>query len=480
MENDKNEVLAIVRKDLKAFLIKTFEIINPGQEFKDNWHVDAICHQLALCYLGRTKRLIITLPPRHLKSLCSSISFVLWLLGKRPHAHIICASYSEDLAISFANERRKVMRTAWYKKVFPGVRTSETKDTETETVITKGGRIVSTSVGGTLTGKGGNFIIIDDPIKAGDAMSEVERDRVNNWFRNTVYTRLNDPGNDVIIIVMQRVHKDDLVGHIAELEDFTILDLPAIAQEDQQIEINEGEFYNRKEGDVLHPEHCCLEDLEQRRKILGSSAFSAQYLQRPVPLGGVVFRKDWFQTYKAPIDKAQFDYVWQSWDTASQTGDSNSYSACVTFGFIDTRLYLLNVLQDRLEYPQLRAKVIQHARDWGAERVLIEKASTGLSLLQDLISKEHLNLIPFRPQGDKLTRAEQVTATVESGRVYLPHDAPWLANFLKEVFTFPHAKNDDMVDAFSQMLWYFDHQPREAEINIYSLGGRRRLVDYSR
>lgn len=480
MDNEHDEIATMVREDLKAFLIKVFEMLNPGQTFRDNWHIDAICHQLALCYIGKTKRLIITLPPRHLKSLCSSIAFVLWFLGKRPYAHIICASYSEDLAVSFANERRKLMQTKWYKKVFPNARISKTKNTETETVITKGGRIVSTSVGGTLTGKGGNLIIIDDPIKADDAMSDVERKRVNDWFRNTVYTRLNDPKNDIIVIVMQRVHMNDLVGEVLELEEWEVLDLPSIAQEDQEIEIDEGVFYHRKEGDVLHPEHCDLAELEKRRAILGSPGFSAQYLQRPVPPGGVIFLRKWFRSFDPNLIRHRVERIWQSWDTASQVNDWNCYSVCLTFGVIEGRVCLLHVYRDRLEYPALRAKIIKHAQNWGAERVLIEKASTGLALLQDIIGKTHFSVIPFPVRGDKITRAEQASAIVEAGRVFLPEDAPWLADFLKEVLAFPGSKYDDQVDALSQILWYLDHCPKPPVVTIRSIGDEHGMTYYDR
>lgn len=480
MDNEHDEIATMVREDLKAFLIKVFEMLNPGQTFRDNWHIDAICHQLALCYLGRTRRLIITLPPRHLKSLCSSITFVLWFLGKRPHAHIICASYSEGLAVSFANERRTLMQTAWYKKVFPKAKISKTKNTETEIVITAGGRIVSTSVGGTLTGKGGNLIVIDDPIKADDAMSDVERKRVNDWFRNTVYTRLNDPKNDIIVIVMQRVHMNDLVGEVLELEEWEVLDLPAIAQEDQEIEIDDGVFHPRKEGDVLHPEHCDLAELEKRRIILGSTGFSAQYLQRPVPPGGVIYLRKWFRSFDPEQIRDRVEHIWQSWDTAGQVNEGNSYSVCLTFGVIEGRVYLLHVYRDRLEYPALRAKIIKHAQNWGAERVLIEKASTGLALLQDIIDRVHFSVIPFPVWGDKITRAEQASAVVEAGRVFLPEDAPWLADFLKEVLAFPGSKYDDQVDALSQFLWYLDHRPRPAVVTFRSIGDEHGMTYYDR
>jgi len=480
MDNEHGEIITMVRDDLKAFLIKAFEILNQGQTLRDNWHIDAICHKLELCYLGRTKRLIITLPPRHLKSFCSSIAFILWFLGKRPHAHIICASYSEDLAISFANERRKLMQTQWYKKVFPKVRVGKTKNTETETVITAGGRIFSTSVGGTLTGKGGNLIVIDDPIKTDETMSDAERNRVNHWFRNTVYTRLNDPKDDIIVIVMQRVHMDDLVGHVMDLDDWTVLDLPAIAQEDQKIEIDDGVFHHRKEGDILHPEQFGLEELEKRKEVLRSAGFSAQYLQRPVPPGGFIFLRKWFRSFDLDQVRNRVQHVWQSWDTASQVNDGNSYSVCLTFGLIEARVYLLHVYRDRLEYPALKAKVVKHAQHWDAERVLVEKASTGLSILQDIDGRVHFSPIPIRPQGDKVTRAEQASAIVEAGRVFLPNDAPWLADFLHEVLAFPGGKYNDQVDALSQFLWYLDHGPRPAVVTVRSIGDDRRMTYYDR
>lgn len=160
---------------------------------------------------------------------------------------------------------------------------------------------------------------------------------LNDWFRNTVYTRLNDPKNDIIIIVMQRVHMDDLVGHVIDLDNWEVLNLPSIAEEDQKIEIDEGLFHSRKKGDVLHPEHCDLEDLEKRQKILGSAAFSAQYLQNPIPPGGIIFKRAWFRSFDLDAVRNRVTHVWQSWDTASQVNDGNCYSVCLTFGIIEAR-----------------------------------------------------------------------------------------------------------------------------------------------
>lgn len=172
--------------------------------------------------------------------------------------------------------------------------------------------------------------------------------------------------------------------------------------------------------------------------------------------------------------------IWQSWDTASQVNDWNCYSVCLTFGIIEGRVYLLHVYRDRLEYPALRAKIIKHAQNWGAERVLIEKASTGLALLQDIIAKVHFSVIPFPIRGDKITRAEQASAIVEAGRVFLPEDAPWLADFLKEVLAFPGSKYDDQVDALSQFLWYLDHRPQPPVVTFRSIGDEHGMTYYDR
>ena len=461
---------ALFRKDLKAFLFKVFETVTGGQILDDNWHLDAIVHALMACFRGETKRLIITLPPRHLKSICASVAFVTWVLGLDPTKRIICASYSDDLATSFSRDRRKILETDWYQNAFPQTRIGKTeKNTEHEVHTSLGGQCIATSLGGTMTGKGCDILLIDDPIKVGDAMSEAERNSGNEWFRNTAYTRLNDKENGVIIIVMQRVHVDDLVGHVLGLGGWTVLNLPAIAQEDQAIPIGDGMLHDRREGEVLHPARESYDSLMKTKEVLGSAQFAAQYLQTPVPAEGNTFKRIWILRYPFPIDRSRFTEIVQSWDTAAETSSGASYSVCTTWGILEANVYLLDVVRERLPYPDLKARVVRHAREWGANRVLIEKASSGLSLLQDLMGKVNINLIPISPRVDKLTRAEQVSAIIEAGRVYLPDEAPWLAEFEAEVFAFPGAKHTDQVDSMTQFLghWALVRQ-REMVINVLS------------
>lgn len=443
---------AILRTNIHAFIRKTFETVNPGHQFLPNWHIEAIAWRLEQCLKGEITRLIITLPPRNLKSLCASVAFPVWILGRDPTREIICVSYSDELTRLFSRNRRKVMEAAWYRKVFPAARLSKKKNTENEIVTTKGGGCLATSIGGTLTGRGANFIIIDDPIKAGEAMSEAERERVNGWFTNTAYTRLNDKAKDVIIIVMQRVHMDDLVGHVLDLDDWTLLNLPAIATEQEEIVISEEFYVKRLPGSELHPERESRDLLDQIKRVIGSYNFAAQYQQTPVPPEGNMIRRDWFKRYDERPRRERFIQTVQSWDTATETGESSSYSACTTWGVIEGRVYLLNVLRRRLDFPSLKKCVIRHAMNWGADRVLVEKAASGLALLQELHGTNGLNLIAIRPKFDKETRAAQASAAIEAGRVFLPREAAWLADFETEVLTFPHGKHDDQVDSMTQFL----------------------------
>ncbi|MCG8509587.1 MAG: phage terminase large subunit [Rhodospirillales bacterium] len=478
--NDPHAAIdALLRNDLKAYLIKVFETVAGGRMLIDGWHLDAIVHQLNACYRGDVKRLIITLPPRHLKSICTSVAFPTWLLGQNPSIRIIGASYSDDLATGFSRDRRMVLQSDWYRRAFPKTRIGKKdKNTEREIHTSHGGRCIAASVEGTLTGKGGNFIIIDDPIKAGVAMSEAERNSVNNWYRNTVYTRLDDKNRDVIVIVMQRVHVDDLVGHVIDLDDWTVLNLPAIAQEDQEVPIGDGRIYDRREGDILHPERESYDTLMKAKEILGSGQFAAQYLQTPIPAAGNTFKRSWFRRYPNTKDVDEFAEITQSWDTAAELSSGASYSVCTTWGILEARTYLLHVARDRWLYPDLKAMVVSHARAWGARRVLIEQASSGISLLQDLRGKVTINFIPIKPKLDKQVRAEQSSAVIEAGRVFLPDEAEWLSEFEAEVFASPETKHSDQVDSMSQFLRAWElGGPRIIEVRGSLLGGRSTYYD---
>src|SRR5829696_8123380 len=205
-------------------------MVSSAAVFVPNWHLDAITYALSQVASGKINRLIITVPPRHLKSICASVCFPAFLLGHDPTRRIVCVSYSEPLAKKHANDSRALMRSPMYRRLFPGTRISGEKDTELEFMTTARGFRLATSVGGTLTGRGGNLIIIDDPMKPADAYSESAREQVKQWYGNTLLSRLDNKAKDPIIVVMQRLHVDDLVGHVLEQSGWTVVNLPAIAE----------------------------------------------------------------------------------------------------------------------------------------------------------------------------------------------------------------------------------------------------------
>ena len=277
----RTELNALLRLDFPSFFQRSFQTVVPGQVFLPNWHMEAMCHALMLCLQGEIQRLIITLPPRSGKSICASVAFPAFALGQDPQLRIVCASYSQELAAKHARDFRAVLESSWYRSLFPKTRINSRKNTEGEIETTARGYRMSTSVGGTLTGRGGNIIVIDDSMKPADATSDVKRTAVNEWFDGTLLSRLDRKTQDVIVIVQQRLHVDDLVGHVLEKGgDWTVLNLPAIAEEDQRIAIGDRRFYFRAAGEVLHPEREPLSVLEQLKRRPREPSFL-----RPVPAG---------------------------------------------------------------------------------------------------------------------------------------------------------------------------------------------------
>lgn len=443
---------AILRQDLPSFIRKSFATVAPAIPYLENWHIQAMAWHLEEVYAGRIKRLIISVPPRHLKSISASVAFPAWVLGKDPTRRIISVSYAQDIARKHALDFRSVMDATWYRKTFRGTRIDPRKNTELEIMTTDRGFRLTTSVGGTLTGRGGNLIIIDDPLKPIEAMSETARAGVNQWYDNTLYSRLDNKAEDRIVIVMQRLHVDDLVGHVLGQEDWVHLKLPATAEVDEKVRVGPNKYFERHAGELLHPEREPREALDKIKATLGSYNFSAQYQQAPAPPGGALIKWNWFGRYRETPQRQHGDCIVQSWDTASKTADSNDYSVCTTWLVRGKNYYLIDVLRKRLEYPDLKRQIIAQAERHETGTVLIEDAGSGTHLIQDLDGEGELRPIAIHPKGDKLTRMVAHTAILEAGYVHLPESAGWLPDFETEMLLFPHGRHDDQVDSVSQFL----------------------------
>ena len=449
-----SEYLAILRHDFYAFMERAFYELNPDVSFMPNWHIELIASTLERCRRGETKRLIITVPPRSLKSHCASVAFPAWLLGHNPGAQIICASYGQDLANKLALDCRSLMASEWYRKLFR-TRLSGQRQAVEEFRTTGQGFRLATSVGGVLTGRGGDFLIIDDPLKPDEALSETQRNAVNAWYEHTLYSRLNNKKTGRIIVIMQRLHEDDLVGHVVQQGEWTMLRFPAIAVEDETHIINTpygSRTVRRRVGEALHPEREPLEVLRNIRSIQGEYNFSGQYQQEPAPLGGGMVKLAWFKTYKIGEEPAKFDLIFQSWDSAVKATELSDYSVCTTWGKKDKNLYLLHVLRRRMEYPELKRAVREQAQRFSAKTILIEDKSSGAQLIQELLREGLHAVARYEPKWDKVMRLHSVTSTIENGFLYLPEKAEWLAEYLHEMTSFPKGKFDDQCDSTSQAL----------------------------
>lgn len=454
------EYRAILRSDFYPFVHRSALELHPSLAFLPNWHLEVICQKLDAVRRGEIKRLIINIPPRYLKSIGGSVCLPAYVLGHDPTAQIICASYGQDLADKLAKDCRSTMTSPFYRNIF-GTRLRKTAlhDFATE----QGGFRMATSVGGVLTGRGADLIIIDDPLKPDEAVSDAARNTVNQWFDNSLRSRLNSKQDGRIVIIMQRLHEDDLVGHVLRQEEWDVVSFPAIAEveETHEFPTTYGRFsHQRRVGDILHPEREPREVLDALRKSMGEYNFAGQYQQSPAPLGGGMVKQEWFKRYSDRDLPQSFDQIIQSWDTANKPTELADYSVCTTWGITNKRIYLIHVLRERMAYPELKRAVRRQNDIHHPNVILIEDKASGTQLIQELIEEGVYSVQKVKPERDKVMRMHAQTASIENGFVYVPLEAYWLPEYIHELTTFPRGKYDDQVDSTSQAFdWIKTPEP---------------------
>jgi predicted phage terminase large subunit-like protein len=401
---------------------------------------------IAYAIAGGNGRILVSVPPRHGKSWFLSQWVPAWFLANWPDESAILATYEANFAAQWGRRARNMLGK--YDKTLLDKEISAASLWGT----TEGGQMATAGVGGPITGKGGQLLLIDDPHKNwAEAMSKTIREGIHDWYESTFYTR-QEPGASIIIL-HTRWHMDDLIGWLlAEKpeENWIHVRLPAIAEEPSR-EFPEPDIMGRKTGEALCPERYNEKALGRIQTNLGGQMWAGLYQQRPAPAEGNLFkRKDWMFYSRPPA----FRFKIQTWDTALKPGAKTAFSVCHTWGATDEGYYLLDRWRERVTFPDLQKMVILKFNQYRANAVLIEDKASGTSLIQNLAVLP-IPIIPVTPVADKYSRALQISPTHEAHKLFLPltRNAPWVPDFIDVCATFPSGFVDD-VDAMSQGVVY--------------------------
>lgn len=438
-----------------------------GDVFIESWHHREIADALRKVETGEIANLLINCPPRYTKTELVVINWMAQSIARNPKAKFIHLSYSDDLALDNSAKTKEIVLSEPYQELWP-VRLKQDSKSKQKWYTEQGGGVYATAAGGAVTGFGagataeeddGQFygaIIIDDPLKPDDARSAAMRQAVNDRLNNTIKSRRNSRRTPIVII-MQRLHEDDMSGFVLAGkmgEPFHHLKLAAL-----------------DEGRALWPLKHTVEELEAMREH-DRMTFASQYQQEPVPPEGAVYKLEWFARHHNLPQPPNRTMVVHSWDTAFKKGDHNDPSVCTVWHITPTLYYLAEVHHGRWEYHEVRKRAFDLGNQQKPDAILIEDKASGQSLIQELRAGSTLPVIAIEPERDKETRAKTTAAIVEAQKVSLPITAPWLADYEAEMMNFPHGKHDDRVDSTSQFLRWMRDRGGDSEREFLAMMDR--------
>lgn len=487
--------------DFKSFAIAAWDIVEPGTQFIPGVHVDAIAEHLQACAEGKIKRLLVNVPPRHSKSLLTSVLFNAWVWARDPTARFLTGSYALSLATVDAVRTRRIVESEWFQKRWPSVVLQEDQATKQFTQTTQMGHRQITSVGGTTTGLGGNFLQLDDPISAQQAESAVLRQQCLTWYRESFSTRANTT-DTVRVVIMQRLHEQDLAGYILREEGnlWDHLLLPLEYHGGKKTTSIGWADPRMVDGDILWPKRYSTEEITAMKRTLGSVAWAGQMQQAPVPRGGATFKKQWLRFHydeelgrpepyviqkedgtfaeapMKPLPKMDPDSRLASFDLAFKGGEDNDYVAGQVWARPVTeraQYYLLAQTHGQFDFVQTVQAIRALLDREPCNSVLVEDKANGAAVIASLKS-EIPGLIPVNPQGGKESRANAISPLMEAGQIHLPHpaQAPWVEGLIEEMMSFPRGAHDDRVDAMTQAIARMrDRQPVLLDAEGFAAGG---------
>ena len=459
--------------NFRLFVEKAWPVIEPVTRFVPGWHIDAICAHLQAASRREIDRLLINVPPRHMKSIAVSVLWPAWIWTTTPHTRFLTASYGANLAERDAVRTRDLLRHQWYRERWPELELKSDVNRTNRYENSHTGYRLATSVGGEATGEGGDVIIIDDPHKLEEAASETARARVLDWHDGTLASRFNDPKTGIEIVVMQRLHERDLCGHLLERGGYTHLCLPARYEPAHPFLWPHDP--RSSEGELLWPDQIPEPALARIEQTMGSFRAAGQLQQRPAAAEGQLLKRAWWRFYPPEHlhhDKTgalpRFPRIVSSWDTAFEDKNSSDYVVGQIWGLHRADLYLLWSYR---QHANLNAttQAMRQAHAWAKERwpraahtILIEKSANGSEIINTL-KRELTGVLPVTVSTDKITRAIAASPALESGNVFVPghaapdtaagyHAAEWVESLIEECASFPNGRHDDQVDAFSQAI----------------------------
>jgi len=440
---------SVRRTNLHIFLQDAFQVLFPGEKLSDDWYVEALCFELEKAAIIDGGRLMVTIPPRYLKSVAGSVVLVAWLLGRSPSTKVIVASYAEALAKEQSRLFRKLVASGFFRSVFPGVSVDPKVNNATEYVTSHGGGRRAVTVGGSVTGIGADLIVVDDIMKASDANSDVRREEARRFFDETLYTRINKKSSGSIIVLQQRLHQDDLIAHLKDKGTFTHLNLPVIAQGSEEIPLYCGYVHVREQGDILSPSRENEDTLAQIRADVGEATFCTQYLQDPEAAGSSMLDFSKVTLLEGEASDVRWLQTIQTWDTAIKAETTNDYSVGITFGWDDERWVILDVVRKRMKFDALKATAIEFHDKWKPDQVLVEDSANGFAMVTDLAKIDRIYIKKLGVRGSKEERFAFAVEYLENGKLALLRHAPYFDELRRELLAFPTSRHDDQVDAIS-------------------------------
>jgi predicted phage terminase large subunit-like protein len=474
----------LATRSLLEFVRQAWQIVEPATPFVEGWHIVAIIEHLEAVTNGQIRNLLINVPPRHMKSLLVSVFWPAWEWIRWPERRWLYSSYAASLSQRDSVACRRLIESNWYQSLW-GDRFALTSDQNTKGRFNndRSGYRLATSVGSSITGEGGDRIVVDDPHNVQDAESDTIRKTTIDWFDIVMSTRVNDPKTAAMTIVMQRCHQRDLSGHLLEKGGWEHLCLPAEYEGPRKV-TSIGFFDPRQEqGELLWPGRFGPAEIENLKRSMGSYAVAGQLQQRPSPSGGGIFKRNWFRFWQPPgadlppilvkfPDGTQrsiaahpigkVDERAQSWDCAFKDNDTSDFVVGQVWGRLGANFLLLDQVRARMNCPDTVKAVRAVSDKWQyCSAKLIEDKANGSAVMQ-MLSREISGILPVNPEGGKVARAMAVSPLIEAGNVYLPHPelAPWVNDFIEECAAFPNGAHDDQVDAMTQILIRWN-APRE-------------------